>query len=216
MAGGGEAIDPDRVTWWQVYATVKWAVICTLQASAHLNGTTRSVELAAVGRRVCESEWDLFMALGLAAAVVEPVPAVRSPAPVVPPFGRPTAQEFVEAVEEYLERGVTDKGEAGARSSRRGSPAMSSGRSPVSWTWARPSARPTPGVWPNSGSTTTGCWPRPSGRGSSTKAGTTSVSRRPPRPGTSCWWPTPPTWMPRARRPPDPDRTSRIDRRPAR
>jgi len=47
--------------------------------------------------------------------VVEPVPAVRSPAPVVSPFGRPTAQELVEAVEEYLERGVTDKGEAGAR-----------------------------------------------------------------------------------------------------
>ena len=46
------------------YATVKWAVICALQASAHLSGATRSVELAAIGRRVCESEWDLFTLLG--------------------------------------------------------------------------------------------------------------------------------------------------------
>ena len=55
---------PDRVHWWQVYATVKWATICALQASAHLSGATRSVELAAIGRRVCESEWDLFTLLG--------------------------------------------------------------------------------------------------------------------------------------------------------
>ena len=62
-------IDPVRVRWWQVYATVKWAVICALQASAHLSGATRSVELAAIGRRVCESEWDLCTLLGLAPAV---------------------------------------------------------------------------------------------------------------------------------------------------
>jgi aminoglycoside phosphotransferase (APT) family kinase protein len=43
-AAGGEAIDPARVHWWQVYATVKWATICALQASAHLSGATRSVE----------------------------------------------------------------------------------------------------------------------------------------------------------------------------
>ena len=65
-AAGGAVIDPVRVRWWQVYATVKWAVICALQASAHLSGATRSVELAAIGRRVCESEWDLCTLLGLA------------------------------------------------------------------------------------------------------------------------------------------------------
>ncbi len=27
-AAGGETIDLDRVQWWQVYATVKWATIC--------------------------------------------------------------------------------------------------------------------------------------------------------------------------------------------
>ena len=43
-AAGGEAMTPDRVHWWQVYATVKWATICALQASAHLSGA------AALGR----------------------------------------------------------------------------------------------------------------------------------------------------------------------
>jgi len=30
------------------------------QATTHLSGATRSVELAAIGRRVCENEWDLL------------------------------------------------------------------------------------------------------------------------------------------------------------
>ena len=72
---GGEAVTPARVHWWQVYATVKWATICALQASAHLSGATRSVELAAIGRRVCESEWDLFTLLGT------PPPAGRRTGP---------------------------------------------------------------------------------------------------------------------------------------
>ena len=64
-APGATPVAPERVHWWQVYATVKWAAICALQASAHLSGATRSVELAAIGRRVCESEWDLFVLLGV-------------------------------------------------------------------------------------------------------------------------------------------------------
>jgi hypothetical protein len=35
-------------------------VICQVQASAHLSGAVRSVELAALGRRVAETEWDLL------------------------------------------------------------------------------------------------------------------------------------------------------------
>ena len=87
--------------WWQVYATVKWATICALQASAHLSGATRSVELAAIGRRVCESEWDLFVLLGVAPG--DPAPEPAGPGGPAAPFGRPTAAELVEAVREYLE-----------------------------------------------------------------------------------------------------------------
>ena len=110
-AAGGAAMTPARVHWWQVYATVKWATICALQASAHLSGVSRSVELATIGRRVCESEWDLFGLLGT------PPPATAGPlaagAPTAP-FGRPTAAELVEAVGEYLDD-VLERSEGGAR-----------------------------------------------------------------------------------------------------
>jgi aminoglycoside phosphotransferase (APT) family kinase protein len=112
-AAGGESIAPERVHWWQVYATVKWATICALQASTHLGGMTRSVELAAIGRRVCESEWDLFVLLGVTpdAASARTAEAVT----VSAPFGRPTAAELTEAVREYLERSVMERSEGGAR-----------------------------------------------------------------------------------------------------
>jgi aminoglycoside phosphotransferase (APT) family kinase protein len=109
-AAGGEAVTPDRVHWWQVYATVKWATICALQASAHLSGVSRSVELATIGRRVCESEWDLFTLLGT------PPPATAAPVAAdgaTAPFGRPTAAELVEAVREYLD-GLMERSADGA------------------------------------------------------------------------------------------------------
>jgi len=103
-AAGGEAIDPERVRWWEAYAAVKWAVICALQASVHLRRANRSVELAAIGRRVCESEWDLLVLLGLAPDDEEAdANTTDTPAPPVEPFGRPTATELVEAVREQLE-----------------------------------------------------------------------------------------------------------------
>ncbi len=63
QAAGGAAVDPDVVRWWEVLGTWKWAVMCVLQASVHLSGAARSHELAAIGRRVCENEHDLFLAL---------------------------------------------------------------------------------------------------------------------------------------------------------
>ena len=113
-AAGGAEMGPDRVHWWQVYATVKWATICALQASAHLSGALRSVELAAIGRRVCESEWDLFILLDASVGGPPPASAPTSAAAgsPLPPFGRPTAAELVEAVREYLEA-VMERTEGG-------------------------------------------------------------------------------------------------------
>jgi aminoglycoside phosphotransferase (APT) family kinase protein len=116
-AAGGEEIEPARVHWWQVYATVKWATICALQASAHLSGGTRSVELAAIGRRICESEWDLFVLLDLApsrAPAVDETDDGAAPE-ILAPFGRPTAAELVEAVREYLERKVMETSEGAVK-----------------------------------------------------------------------------------------------------
>lgn len=60
---GGAPVDPDVVRWWEVLGTLKWGIMCIMQANAHLAGFTRSHELAAIGRRVCENEHDLFLAL---------------------------------------------------------------------------------------------------------------------------------------------------------
>ncbi|MGZ4678571.1 MAG: phosphotransferase family protein [Ilumatobacteraceae bacterium] len=62
-AAGGRAVDAATVHWWEVLGTLKWGIMCIAQANAHLTGATRSHELAAVGRRVCETEHDLFLAL---------------------------------------------------------------------------------------------------------------------------------------------------------
>lgn len=57
---GGATVDRDALRWWLVLGTLKWGIICRYQAERHLSGQTRSVELAAIGRRVCENEWDLL------------------------------------------------------------------------------------------------------------------------------------------------------------
>lgn len=57
---GGTVVDKATFRWWLVLATLRWGVICRYQAQRHLSGQTRSVELATIGRRVCENEWDLL------------------------------------------------------------------------------------------------------------------------------------------------------------
>ncbi|WP_243841363.1 phosphotransferase family protein [Mycobacterium sp. DL592] len=57
---GGAPIDREALRWWLVLATLRWGVICRFQAERHLSGQSRSVELAAIGRRVCETEWDVL------------------------------------------------------------------------------------------------------------------------------------------------------------
>jgi aminoglycoside phosphotransferase (APT) family kinase protein len=64
---GGATVDRVAFHWWLVLATLRWGVICRYQAERHLSGQTRSVELAAIGRRVCETEWDLLTLLDKAA-----------------------------------------------------------------------------------------------------------------------------------------------------
>ena len=57
---GGVPVDRDGFRWWLALATLRWGVICRYQAERHLSGQTPSVELATIGRRVCETEWDLL------------------------------------------------------------------------------------------------------------------------------------------------------------
>jgi aminoglycoside phosphotransferase (APT) family kinase protein len=59
----GTPVDRGAMHWWLVLSTLRWGVICRYQAERHLSGQTRSVELAAIGRRVCETEYDLLALL---------------------------------------------------------------------------------------------------------------------------------------------------------
>lgn len=59
----GTEVDPARVRWWEVFGTVWWGVACMQQAWRHLSGSERSVELAAIGRRVWEQEYDVLLAV---------------------------------------------------------------------------------------------------------------------------------------------------------
>jgi aminoglycoside phosphotransferase (APT) family kinase protein len=59
-AGPDSGFDPAALLWWQIAGTWSWAVISAMQARRHLDGWMQSLEHAVIGRRVCESEWDLL------------------------------------------------------------------------------------------------------------------------------------------------------------
>jgi aminoglycoside phosphotransferase (APT) family kinase protein len=60
---GGERLEPADLFWWQVLATLRWGAICLTQAQVHLAGEFRSVELAVIGRRAAEMEYELMRML---------------------------------------------------------------------------------------------------------------------------------------------------------
>jgi aminoglycoside phosphotransferase (APT) family kinase protein len=59
-AAAGEQLARETFRWWLTLAMLRWGVICRFQAERHLSGLTPSVELAAIGRRVSETEWDVL------------------------------------------------------------------------------------------------------------------------------------------------------------
>lgn len=58
---GGRRVSMEALHFWEIYASVRWGVICQFQAFAHLNRLAPSVERAAIGRRVTEVELDLLL-----------------------------------------------------------------------------------------------------------------------------------------------------------
>ncbi len=63
-AAGGEPVPDDLMHFWELFATLRWGVICLYQAWRHLSGVHPSIELAAIGRRAAETELDLMELLG--------------------------------------------------------------------------------------------------------------------------------------------------------
>lgn len=56
---GGRAVEPALMHFWDVYALVRWAVITLMELRGFLEGLP-NIELAAMGRRTAEIEWDLL------------------------------------------------------------------------------------------------------------------------------------------------------------
>jgi len=102
----GTPIDREAFNWWLVLATLRWGVICRYQVERHLSGQTRSVELAAIGRRVCETEWDLLDLTGGPQDNEVAAGAKTTLGRSDRLHGRPTAAELVAAAAEFLETDV--------------------------------------------------------------------------------------------------------------
>jgi aminoglycoside phosphotransferase (APT) family kinase protein len=91
----------EALHWWEVYGTLDWAVICRRQAERHLSGSEQSVELAVLGRRAGESEWDALLALGMAHPT-ELADPLTEPDPDRGSAERATADEILAAAAEHL------------------------------------------------------------------------------------------------------------------
>lgn len=61
QAGG--VWDEDRIRWWLALGTLRWGLGLANQAHQHLDGSYRTIVMAASGRRVAELEYDTLMCL---------------------------------------------------------------------------------------------------------------------------------------------------------
>jgi hypothetical protein len=103
-AGGG--VPPDEATqrWWELYGTVRWALLCRRQAERYLSGAEPSIELAVLGRRVCEQEWDVLLALGYAEplTITDPLEDAAPHGLAGAPHDRPAGPGLLRAVRGFL------------------------------------------------------------------------------------------------------------------
>jgi aminoglycoside phosphotransferase (APT) family kinase protein len=56
----GVRVDPAAARYWEIFGNWKWAIICVMQGASHKAGPRPDVELAAIGRRVAEVEWEIL------------------------------------------------------------------------------------------------------------------------------------------------------------
>jgi aminoglycoside phosphotransferase (APT) family kinase protein len=127
---GGRAVDLGTLAWWSTFGSLRWGALSTLQAMTHVRGARRSLELAAIGRRVCETEADLLDALDQLAPLggpdgkdgahpatgVDDLPAGIQPAAARAqeptgwlPHDLPRATDLLETVAEHLEGELADQ-----------------------------------------------------------------------------------------------------------
>jgi len=101
-AGGGTPPDERTQRWWELYGTVRWALLCRGQAERYLSGAEPSIELAVLGRRVCEQEYDVLLALGYATPLTVKDPLENAASKQTPPHDQPAGPGLLRAVRDFL------------------------------------------------------------------------------------------------------------------
>ena len=59
-AASGQSIDPNALRFWEVFGNLRWGVFTLVQVRPFLDGQSPSIELATIGRRAAETEWELL------------------------------------------------------------------------------------------------------------------------------------------------------------
>jgi len=62
-ANGGDVPDAEELRWWEIFATLRWAVINMMQIDGHMSGERRSLPFACCGRNIAMVEYDMLMAI---------------------------------------------------------------------------------------------------------------------------------------------------------
>ena len=58
-------VDPDAVAYWEVMAHVRWAIVALHQCARHRSGEEPSLDMALIGRRLAELEYEILVLTGV-------------------------------------------------------------------------------------------------------------------------------------------------------
>lgn len=108
-AASGRTIDRNRFRFWRALTTLFWGSACMTMLGDWRGSTERTIERAAIGRRISEVEVDLLLLL----AEIEDVKGKPLPPVTIPLRDEPTGQtslaEMITAVAEWNETEVTPR-----------------------------------------------------------------------------------------------------------
>jgi aminoglycoside phosphotransferase (APT) family kinase protein len=100
-ATSGRKVDPARFQFWQVLTTLFWGSACMLMLADWREGRERTLERAAIGRRISEVEIDLLLLLQeIGEVIAKPLPDLEIPDTRFP-VGQTSLREMMIALSEW-------------------------------------------------------------------------------------------------------------------
>lgn len=100
----GVTPDEESVHWWELYGSLRWAVICRMQSTRASSGDkSNALELLAIGRRLAECEHDLLELLGLSSVSITSTADSALPPVEDILFGSPSVVELLHAVRDFID-----------------------------------------------------------------------------------------------------------------